>query len=772
MTQDQIDQFWNSIVPAKNLKGTISKRLNPFVLESIHPELQDRFENEGWSIDKKFRTKIRMKKKKSFDTIFEDEVWTMVANLGFQHLNKDRNFKLPYSDDPKMAQQIDVFAADNETILIIECKSADGDPKKGNFKETIEAIGGKKDGLLKSIRKIYPESKHKIKFIFATKNYFLTDQDILRLENYGILHFDEEIVQYYQDLTKHLGLSARYQLLGNLFEGQDIPELQNQIPAIEGKMGGHTYYSFSIEPEKLLKIGYVLHRNKANKKLMPTYQRLIKKIRLKSVQDFVEDGGFFPNSIVVNIQTGNKKLRFDRSASQVEYALSRIGVLHLPKQYRSAFIIDGQHRLYGYANSEYRSKNSIPVVAFINLDRKEQVQLFMQINENQKAVPKNLRNTLNSDLLWSSEYYDDQIKALKLQISQDLGEEKTSPLYDRIIVGENPKTLTRCITIDTIKIGLDRSNFFGQFTKSTIKVDGTFYMGNNDETYNKFFPFIQGCFLYIKNGLRADWELGESNNGYLSINAGIENLIRIFNDIVDHLVKSNNLKPKIDSVEKIINEMSYYLDPLIDFLLGISTEQKIEFRKSYGSGQRARYWRTLQRAIHNARTDFNPQGLEKYWKDEAKAFNEDSYRMISELETYLNEDFRSKLESHYGQSWFKTGLPKTVYDSANQLASDKNYEAKSKEDEVEPWSCLNIIDYRKIATYGKNWSEIFEQSYTKPGEEKIRGGKDSKTEWMQKLERIRNQVAHSKSVKVEEYGFLEELYEWLIEKKVEANMEC
>ena len=59
-------------------------------------------------------------------------------------------------------------------------------------------------------------------------------------------------------------------------------------------MGGYTYYSFSIEPEKLLKIGYVLHRNKANRKLMPTYQRLIKKSRLKSVQDFVDNGGFFP----------------------------------------------------------------------------------------------------------------------------------------------------------------------------------------------------------------------------------------------------------------------------------------------------------------------------------------------------------------------------------------------------------------------------------------------------------------------------------------------
>ena len=128
-------------------------------------------------------------------------------------------------------------------------------------------------------------------------------------------------MKYYTDLIKHLGISAKYQLLGSLFEGMTIPELDNKIPAIKGKMGGHTYYSFSIEPEKLLKIGYVLHRNKANKKLMPTYQRLIKKSRLKSIQEFVEGGGFFPNSIIININTEGKNLRFDQAENQIDSAI-------------------------------------------------------------------------------------------------------------------------------------------------------------------------------------------------------------------------------------------------------------------------------------------------------------------------------------------------------------------------------------------------------------------------------------------------------------------
>ena len=445
MKEEARQNILNSLVSEKSLKTTLSRKIKEFIFESIPNELIPQYEANGWKICKQYKTTVKMQKQKPLDMAFEDDVWTLFARMGFLFLNKDRNFRLPYSDNEKLTQQIDVFVADEETILIIECKAAEN-PKQSYFKEAIEAIGGKKEGLITTIQQLFPGTKYKIKFIFATKNYYLSEQDSARLDNYGIIHFDEEVLKYYQELTKHLGTSAKYQLLGSIFEGQTIPELDNRIPAIKGKMGGYTYYSFSIEPEKLLKIGYVLHRNKANRKLMPTYQRLIKKSRLKSVQDFVDNGGFFPNSIIINIDTNGKSIRFDNAGNQIEGSISRIGILHLPKKYRSAYIIDGQHRLYGYANSPYKATNCIPVVAFINLERTQQVKLFMQINENQKAVPKNLRNTLNSDLLWNSEDRNEQIKALKLQIALSLGEELQSPLYDRIIIGDNIKSATRYIT--------------------------------------------------------------------------------------------------------------------------------------------------------------------------------------------------------------------------------------------------------------------------------------------------------------------------------------
>ncbi|MCK4642313.1 DGQHR domain-containing protein [bacterium] len=763
MNEKLKSQFLDGLISENKLVKAITSRKKLYIYKSILPESQERYESLGWEVDKKFKHVIRMRKHKPFDMIFEDQVWAIFAKIGFTYMNKDRNFHLPYStSDLSLTQQIDVFAKDSETILIIECKATEGEPKKGNFKEPIEALGARRSGIIKILNKLYPNIKHKVKFIFATRNYVLSAPDIERLKEFKILHFNGEVIDYYSNLTQHLGVSARFQLLGNLFEGQEIPEMQNEIPAIEGKMGGHTYYSFSIEPEKLLKISYVLHRNKANKRFMPTYQRLIKKARLKKVHEFIENEGFFPNSIVINIETKKRALQFDISSLQSKNSLSRIGILHLPRKYRSVFIIDGQHRLYGYANSEYKSKNAIPVVAFVDLKREEQVSLFMQINENQKAVPKNLRNTLNSDLLWDSENLIERIKALKLQIAMDLGEEIASPLFNRIIIGENTKSNTRCITIDTIKVGLDRSNYFGKFTKTAITENGTFYKGNNSESYNVLFPFLQESFRYLKKKLPEDWGQGDLGNGYLTINAGIESLIRVFSDIIDYLVDSISINPKTDTTNKLVEAMIYYLDPLIDYFRNLSSEEKLELRQKYGTGGRAKYWRILQREIHKIRNEFNPTGMLQYWKEQDMNYTDKSFGMIRDIETFLKLDFREKLLALHGDNWFKLGLPKNVYDETIKRAADKNYKVVDSTGECQPWDCLNIIDYRKIATYGRNWISSFEDDYTRPLERKISGGKEAKTKWMQKLEAIRNQNFHSYDVKEDEYEFLCEIIEWLV----------
>jgi DNA sulfur modification protein DndB len=256
-------------------------------------------------------------------------------------------------------------------------------------------------------------------------------------------------------------------------------------------MGGLNYFSFAMEPAKLLKLGYVLHRSKSIK-VLPTYQRLIKRNRLTGIKRFVENGGYFPNAIVVNIETLGKKLRFDPSPLAIDGSQAKLGVLHLPPRYRSLYIIDGQHRLYGYGGSKYAQSNTIPVVAFVGLDRDDQLRLFMEINENQKAVSKNLKHTLDADLKWDSANLRDRAEGIKKQLAQELGEDVTSPLYNRILVGEDQRTETKIITLEAVIKGLNQTPFIGRFTKDVVKEQGVFYTGLSTSTLDRTKKIVAG----------------------------------------------------------------------------------------------------------------------------------------------------------------------------------------------------------------------------------------------------------------------------------------
>lgn len=753
-----------NLVFGKELEGVKRKRSQTHVFAKFEPELKEKRESEGWQVDKELKNLIRMKKPKPIDEQFEDEVWILFASLGFKRMNCDRHFTFHYSaSDPSLKKQIDVFAVDDETILFVECKcSFKG--KKGDFLDDIQAIKGIREGLFAEARKHFPDRKPK--YIFATKNYEVTDRDRDRMKDFSIQHFDEYAINYFSNLAKHLGSCARFQLLGHLFEGQKIRGMENRVPAIEGNMGGYTYYSFSIEPEKLLKIAYVLHRNEANSDMMPTYQRIIKKNRLKEIKDFINKGGFFPNSLLISIDTKGKKIVFDSASLQVESSNSRIGVLHLPQLYRSAYIVDGQHRLYGYAESNYVEKDTIPVVAFVNLKQEKQVELFMEINENQKSVSKNLQNTLNADLLWASDDWNKQRKALRLNIAQKLGELQASPFFGRIIIGDgNESSTTCCIKIDTINNALKSTKFLSRYSQGNIICEsGTFDKGNNSATRNILLPFLIKCFNYFKENLPEEWDKGDGNQGVLSINNSVHALIRILNDVVNHLINTKSITPTNDSTDVIITEVEYYLAPLVSFFDSISDEQRKEIRTNYGSGGKAKVWRIYQKIISDSRSEFVPEGLSQWIRDNTKQFNSESYSMIQDIERIIKQDFAEKLSNRYKANWLAAGLPPKVYKQAHNAMGKRNYDnsVNGISKTVTIWDCVTLDNCKDIAIFGPNWKDLFEKPYTRPGEEKLPGGKIAKIEWLSKLHIIGSNNSTSHSISEEEYIFLKSLHSWLI----------
>ena len=451
---------------------------------------------------------------------------------------------------------------------------------------------------------------------------------------------------------------------------------------------------------------------------------------------------------------------------QVEDSLSKLGVLHLPKRYHSAYIIDGQHRLYGYSDTNYASTNTIPVVAFVDLERSEQLKLFMDINENQKAVSKTLRVTLNSDMLWDAQNFNDRREALRSKIAQMCGEEPTSPLLGRIVIGEDEKNQTKCITIEAIQQALKRCHFFTTYGKNNvIMLDGTFDLGDNQTTLERFYPFLEECLKIVKTNCEYEWVAGE--RGILTINRGIQGVIRVIDDIVIHLIKQNKITPKQQMLEEMIDEVEYYLTPLMNYINCIDDVQRKELKGFLGGGADNKFWRSFQKVIAETRDDFKPEGLSEYIENETKQYNTESRDYLIIIERRIKEIIADALEAHYGDKWLIKGLPKSTYKSAKKMADDKNYELLSNDEdaEIDIWDCITLADCKEIVTYSHNWSEIFDKLITRPEEVGL-ANKEQKTEWISMMSKEINKISKaSYSVPKTTFELISSIYEWLIVEK-------
>jgi len=265
------------------------------------------------------------------------------------------------------------------------------------------------------------------------------------------------------------------------------------------------------------------------------------------------------------------------------------------------------------------------------------------------------------------------------------------------------------------------------------------------------------------------WELGNAEGGFVFINNGIEGMLRIFSDIVDHLVEHEEIVPAEETAKSLFEFSQIYLHPLVQFLEGLDLEEASELRRSYGSAGRASYWRRLQIAIREVEPDFNPPGLTEYVEQQKKEFNKSGYEMITDLEAFFNQDIRRRLEDRFGPRWFKDGVPPKVYQSAHTLAIERN-QSLDPEDEVDAWDCLFLIDYCSIVQYKNEiWKDLFETLYTLPRDVGTPGGWKTKSDWFNELNRIRNLNMHNGVVTAEDHEFLTLLTtHFLIEPPVDA----
>ena len=218
------------------------------------------------------------------------------------------------------------------------------------------------------------------------------------------------------------------------------------MPAVRGRIGGRRFYQFTIEPDRLLKIAFISHRARLDAESVGAYQRMLRKGRLRDIRRYIDEGGVFPTNVVVNFRT---RRRFDVSADKPAGDVA-LGTLWLPNTYKSAWIIDGQHRLYGFAGSKWSKSMQLPVLAFEALPPNEEARLFVDINNKQVKVQRSLLVELMSELYWGSPVPDEAYYAVLSRIVALLGKDIASPFRGRMVQEGDTQTAETPLTVTAI----------------------------------------------------------------------------------------------------------------------------------------------------------------------------------------------------------------------------------------------------------------------------------------------------------------------------------
>ena len=530
--------------------------------------------------------------------------------------------------------------------------------------------------------------------------------------------------------------------------GQKIPEMKDvKVPAIRGKLGGKTFYSFVSTPEQLLKICFVNHRTLADPLALPTYQRLVKRSRLKSIGEFIKAGGYFPTNILINF---DDKQRFDKKANSPE-ADVQFGDLHLPEKYKSAWVVDGQHRLYGYSIIEPKySRQNVAVIAFEGLKREDEANLFVTINHEQKSVPRTLIDELDADLKWGSSVPSERISAIAARIVQSLTETVGGPLFRRVIAQGMTGDEVMCLTMPEMKGGIVRSHLIGSLAqKRKLLQSGPLSSDTDARTVVRATKAINQFFDRLRELNPDRWDAGRA--GGLCMNVGLRAVLLLFESLIKHAEhKHKNFDPANATPEEIVEEATSAAKPLFAFLKSIPDAEFLErFARKYGSGGPPEYFYEMAQVIWGNDKTFNPLGLEEYMSSKDDVRIREAEKTIKFIENRVTEIVINYFKKIHGEKFWNY-----VGTSDMRVKAYQRQQEEPPEKQLEIEAYLDFIDKKKIIEKPENWNMLKTYFDIPLPNEK---GYAKNLKWMDRLNELRRTVAHphKRAFKPEDLQFLE-----------------
>lgn len=414
----------------------------------------------------------------------------------------------------------------------------------------------------------------------------ISDGDKRYAEQNGIKVWGEEELHYYEAVVEAIGEYAKYEIIHSF--GITTAEEKSIYNVLALRF--HQPYSnsdadlflFTLPPEKLLKTCVIYRRAQGSG---DAYQRMVRKARLRSVKKFVaKENALLPPNILVHFSEKVTHAPVDMpkvNANGKSITLTRkkdyeLVVLSIPMEYASLELIDGQHRLYGFVETEpaTRENFNLTVLGMKKLSISKRRDTFVAINDNSRRVDANLVAYLKYTEDETECQKDNELMAIKVVVELN----KTTPFKSKI----------RLLDIGDQRITL--KGFSGYDLRGLLGRRGLLRKYHHNESEN-YVSALRLYFGVLKDTFKEQWL--HPNKYIIFTNRGISAFLKLLKSIMK--ICQSPLDKKI---------VSKYLQPLKDTWKDRNWE--IEHLKSAYVGSKGwkDFHRDLVKTVHKVYRDF------------------------------------------------------------------------------------------------------------------------------------------------------------------------
>lgn len=314
---------------------------------------------------------------------------------------------------------------------------------------------------------------------------------------------------------------------------------QIETTAIDLTKGKIKFYLTSLTTSDLMRICKI---SRVSEKAEQGFQRTLDTARATKISKYLNDGKVIPGALILSCQKDDD-ITYDEKTQKLIIEGSE-GLF---------MVIDGQHRLYGsymaYGNDD---TIRIPVCILSGLNRQEEIEYFIDINSNQKGVPKTLRIELTKYLV-----EEGSLEGIRLKLFDDLSDNSDSPLLGRLSASQKGRgyithvpfqaSLDRVLQISPLKdlpyedkLSLIKNYLFG-VKENLVEV------GSQDKLFQA--TFFQAIFRVFEQACSVAMTIGS--------NYKKESFVSIFNVLqkINFELHSGTNEQAITALEKDISAL-------------------------------------------------------------------------------------------------------------------------------------------------------------------------------------------------------------------------